>query len=235
VLAVDRSSVRYGPRTAEDPAVRARLRELAAERRRFGYRRLHWLLGREGIVMNHKKLRRLYREECLQVRRRSGRKRALGTRAPLALPDGPDQRWSLDFATDAFADGRRFRILVVVDDFTRECVALVADTSLSGARVARELDRHRASQPAGHDRLRQRHRAYQHGDPAMVPGPPDRLALYRAGHAAGKCLRRELHRQAQGRVPSVVGVWASSSIDPSLGMGSGFCPRSLSPHDGHRR
>jgi putative transposase len=139
-LAVDRSSVRYRPRTAEDPAVRARMRALAAERRRFGYRRLHWLLGREGIVMNHKKFRRLYREECLQVRRRSGRKRALGTRASLALPDGPDQRWSLDFASDAFADGRRFRILVVVDDFTRECAALVADTSLSGARVARELD-----------------------------------------------------------------------------------------------
>jgi putative transposase len=140
VLAVDRSSVRYRPRTVDDAAVRARMRELAAERRRFGYRRLHWLIGREGMVMNHKKFRRLYREERLQVRRRSGRKRALGTRAPLALPDRSDQRWSLDFASDAFADGRRFRILVVVDDFTRECVALVADTSLSGARVARELD-----------------------------------------------------------------------------------------------
>lgn len=140
VLAVDRSSVRYRPRTAEDASVRARIHELAAERRRFGYRRLHWLIGREGIVMNHKKFRRLYREERLQVRRRSGRKRALGSRAPLALPDGPDQRWSLDFASDAFADGRRFRILVIVDDFTRECVALVADTSLSGERVARELD-----------------------------------------------------------------------------------------------
>jgi putative transposase len=140
VLTVDRSSVRYQPRAPEDAAVRARMRELAAERRRFGYRRLHWLIGREGIVMNHKKFRRLYREERLQVRRRSGRKRALGTRAPLTLPDGSDQRWSLDFASDAFGDGRRFRILVVVDDFTRECVALVADTSLSGARVARELD-----------------------------------------------------------------------------------------------
>jgi putative transposase len=140
VLAVDRSSVRYRPRAPEDAAVRVRMRELAAERRRFGYRRLHWLLGREGIVMNHKKFRRLYREERLQVRRRSGRKRALGTRAPLALPDRCDQRWSLDFASDAFADSRRFRILVVVDDFTRECVALVADTSLSGARVAREVD-----------------------------------------------------------------------------------------------
>ena len=91
--------------------------------------------------MNHKKLRRLYREERLQVRRRGGRKRALGTRAPLAIPQGANQRWSLDFLSDALADSRRFRILAIVDDFTRECLALVADTSLSGIRVARELDR----------------------------------------------------------------------------------------------
>ena len=90
--------------------------------------------------MNHKKFRRLYREERLQVRRRGGRKRALGTRAPLSIPQGANQRWSLDFLSDAFADGRRFRILAVVDDFTRECLALVADTSLPGLRVTRELD-----------------------------------------------------------------------------------------------
>src|SRR5690348_9337132 len=90
--------------------------------------------------MNHKKLRRLYAEERLQVRRRGGRKRALDTRAPMTLPQGPNQRWSLDFASDALTDGRRFRILIVVDDFTRECLCLIADTSLSGARVARELD-----------------------------------------------------------------------------------------------
>ena len=119
--------------------MRTRLRELAAERRRFGWRRLKLLLEREGIRMNHKKLRRLYAEERLQVRRRGGRKRALGTRAPMALPQGSNQRWSLDFAADTLTDGRRFRILVVLDDFTRECLALIADTSLSGARVAREL------------------------------------------------------------------------------------------------
>ena len=95
-------------------------------------------LRREGI--NHKKLRRLYREERLQVRRRGGRKRALGTRAPMTLPQGPNQRWSLDFLSDAFADGRRFRILAIVDDFTRECLALVPDTSLPALRVVRELD-----------------------------------------------------------------------------------------------
>jgi putative transposase len=140
VLGTDRSSVRYRSIRDDDAAIRGRLRELAAERRRFGYRRLHVLLGREGVVVNHKKLRRLYREERLQVRRRGGRKRALGTRRPMALPQGPNQRWSLDFVSDALACGRRFRILAVVDDFTRECLALVADTSLSGRRVARELD-----------------------------------------------------------------------------------------------
>src|SRR5579863_3519284 len=139
-LGADRTSVRYRSSRPDDAAARTRLRELAAVRRRFGYRRLHILLTREGIVMNHKKLRRLYREERLQVRRRGGRKRALGTRAPMALPQGPNQRWSLDFVSDAFADGRRFRILAIVDDFTRECLALVPDTSLPGLRVARELD-----------------------------------------------------------------------------------------------
>lgn len=140
VIGADRSSVRYHSRRPDDDAIRVRLRELAAVRRRFGYRRLHILLRREGLPMNHKKLRRLYAEERLQVRRRSGRKRALGTRAPLTAPQGPNQRWSLDFLGDALSDGRRIRILAVVDDFTRECLRLVADTSLSGLRVARELD-----------------------------------------------------------------------------------------------
>lgn len=139
-LGADRTSVRYRSGRADDAAVRARLRELAAIRRRFGYRRLLVLMRREGLIMNHKKFRRLYREERLQVRRRGGRKRALGTRAPLSIPQGANQRWSLDFLSDAFADGRRFRILAVVDDFTRECLALVADTSLPGLRVTRELD-----------------------------------------------------------------------------------------------
>jgi len=102
---------------------------MAAERRRFGYRRLGILLARKGTRLNHKK-----------VRRRGGRKRAVGTRTPMVLPQAPNQRWSLDFVSDALADGRRFRILAVVDDFSRECLALVADTSLSGVRVARELD-----------------------------------------------------------------------------------------------
>jgi putative transposase len=143
--------MRYRGRRPDDGAVRTRLRELAASRRRFGYRRLQILLQREGTHMNHKRLRRLYAEERLQVRRRGGRKRALGTRVPMTIPQGPNQRWSLDFVSDALGDGRRFRILTVVDDYSRECLCLVTDTSLSGMRVARELDLviARRGRPAG--------------------------------------------------------------------------------------
>jgi putative transposase len=139
VVGVSRRVVRYRSTKPDDAPLRRRLQELAGERRRFGYRRLGYLLAREGVTPNHKKLLRLYREEGLWVRRRGGRKRALGPRAPMALPDGPNQRWSLDFVSDSLVCGRRFRILCVVDDFSRECLTLVADTSLSGARVAREL------------------------------------------------------------------------------------------------
>lgn len=140
IVGVSRRVVRYRSCRPDDAPIRMRLRELAAERRRFGFRRLGILLAGEGMAMNRKKLLRLYRKEKLAVRRRTGRERPLGTRAPMALPLGPNQRWSLDFVSDAFTDGRRFRVLAVVDDFTRECLALVPDTSLSGARVAREMD-----------------------------------------------------------------------------------------------
>ena len=140
LIGIAPKAYRYVPVRGDDGEFRERLRRLAAKRRRFGYRRLHILLRREGIELNHKKLFRIYREERLTVRRRGGRKRALGTRAPMALPQGPDQRWSLDFVSDVLADGRRFRVLVIVDDFTRECLALIVDTSISGRRVARELD-----------------------------------------------------------------------------------------------
>jgi len=140
VISADRSSIRYRARRPDDAQLRSRLRQLAQQRRRFGYRRLHVLLKREGCEVNRKRIQRLYVEEELQVRRRGGRKRALGTRVPMAVPDRPNARWSLDFAHDQMTDGRRFRILAVVDDCTRECLALVPDTSISGMRVARELD-----------------------------------------------------------------------------------------------
>lgn len=139
VLEVDRSSIRYQSTRSDDAELRKAMKKVAAERRRFGYRRIHVMLERQGIIMNQKKLRRLYREEKLQVRKRGGRKRALGTRRPMLLPNCPNERWSLDFVSDAFTDGRRFRVLAVVDDYSRECLALIADTSLSGLRVTREL------------------------------------------------------------------------------------------------
>jgi len=139
VIGCCRMTMRYEVVRQDDPVLRERLKELAKVRRRFGYRRLHVFLRREGHEVNHKRLFRIYREEQLHVRRRGGRKRAMGTRAPMVLPLMPNQRWSLDFVSDQLTDGRRFRILTVVDDFSRECLALIADTSLSGARVAREL------------------------------------------------------------------------------------------------
>jgi len=140
-IGCSRMTVRYQSTRPDDTDLRERMIVLARERRRFGYRRLHVLLRREGYEVNHKKLFRLYREEKLTVRRRGGRKRAIGTRSPMLLPLAPNERWSLDFVSDQFTDGRRFRILTIVDDCTRECLALLADTSLSGARVTRELDR----------------------------------------------------------------------------------------------
>ena len=140
VVGCCRMTIRYASVRPDDAVLRDRMKAIAHERRRFGYRRIHVLLKREGVSVNHKRLFRLYKEERLIVRRRGGRKRAMGTRAPISLPLQPNDRWSLDFVSDQFLDGRRFRILTVVDDCTRECLALVADTSLSGIRVARELD-----------------------------------------------------------------------------------------------
>ena len=131
--------MRYRSCRADDGDLRSRLHELAQQRRRFGYRRLHILLRRDGITINRKKTQRLYREEGLTVRRRKGRKRAVGARAPAPVLALPNQRWSLDFVHDQMATGRRFRILNIVGDVTRECLRAVLDTSISGRRVVREL------------------------------------------------------------------------------------------------
>lgn len=117
------------------------MRRVAAERRRFGYKRIAVMLRREGFVCNIKKIYRIYKEENLMVKRRKGRKRALGTRLSLPKPDSINQVWSLDFMSDALSDGRRFRVLGVMDQCSRECLTLLADTSIGGMRVDRELDR----------------------------------------------------------------------------------------------
>ena len=195
LVGMEPKTFRYASRRPDDTEIRQRLRTLAAERRRFGYRRLHILLAREGIALNHKRLFQLYRQEKLGVRKRGGRKRALGTRSPMILPEATNQRWSLDFVSDALNNGRRFRVLAVVDDFTRECLALVIDTSLSGLRAGRELDRITGlrARPATITQ-RQRHRADVARDPALARRAWRAVALHRARQAAAERVRGELQR-----------------------------------------
>jgi len=139
IVGADRTMVRYQSRRPADIELRARLRELANERRRFGYRRLFVLLRREGVSSGINRIHRLYREEGLAVRKRRTRRKASGIRVPILVEARPNARWSLDFVSDQFAHGRRFRILNIVDDVTKECLGSIADTSISGRRVAREL------------------------------------------------------------------------------------------------
>ena len=142
LVGLGRSTWQYRPRPrADETTLRQRLRELAEQRRRFGAPRLHVLLRREGWIVNHKRTERLYRAEGLALRRRRHRKRAAGVRVTLPAATQPNERWSMDFLHDRLADGRRFRVLTMVDDYSRECPALVADTSLPGVRVVEVLDR----------------------------------------------------------------------------------------------
>lgn len=142
LIGISRNTLRYISTGGEkDKVLRERMRRLAEERRRFGCPRLHVLLKREGLVINPKRTERIYAEEGLSLKARRRKKRAAAVRIELPKPDKPDQRWSMDFMLDQLADGRRFRVLTLVDDFTRECLALEADTSIGGKRVARVLDR----------------------------------------------------------------------------------------------
>jgi putative transposase len=137
-----RSTIRYRHRPRDDDAaLRARLRDLAAHRPRFGYRRLHVLLRREGIILNHKRVERLYREEGLAVRLRRRKSLTPIRRGRPAPPQRANEQWALDFLQDALASGRQLRVLSVIDVFTREALALEVDTSLPGRRVVRVLDR----------------------------------------------------------------------------------------------
>lgn len=141
LVGLDRATARYRRRTrGDEAALRQRLRELAGERPRFGYRRLHVLLRREGIVVNHKRVARLYRDEGLAVRRRQRKRVARAGRGRPAEPTRPNQQWGLDFLSDALASGRRIRVLGVLDLFTREALAIEVDVSLPGGRVVAVLE-----------------------------------------------------------------------------------------------
>jgi putative transposase len=166
LVGIGRSTLRYRSRArANEPSLRQRLRELAAARPRFGYRRLHVLLRREGVIVNHKRVERLYREEGLAVRRRRRKRVARDGRGRATLPARPNQQWGIDFVSDTLAWGRRIRLFTVVDVFTREVLAIEVDTSLPGGRVVRVLERL-----------------------AVERGAPDEIVLDNGPELAGKAL-----------------------------------------------
>ena len=134
---ISRSVLRYEKQRATDDKVRARLQELATERPRFGYRRLGVLLRREGLVVNHKRLFRIYTEERLTMRRRRRKQAARLPREAVPSPIQPNERWSMDFVSDTLANGRTIRALTIVDNHSRLCPAIEVDSSLTGARVTR--------------------------------------------------------------------------------------------------
>ena len=166
LVGIGRSTLRYCSRQRTDESrLRLRLRELAAVRPRFGYRRLHVLLRREGVIVNHKRVERLYREEGLAVRRRRRKRVARDGRGRATLPARPNQQWGIDFVSDTLAWGRRIRLFTVVDVFTREVLAIEVDTSLPGGRVVRVLERL-----------------------AVERGAPDEIVLDNGPELAGKAL-----------------------------------------------
>jgi putative transposase len=140
---VDLSRTAYGylPHREDDTMLRDRLRELAGQRKRFGSPRLHIMLQKENLVMNHKRMERIYREEGLALRRKRHRKGAAGVRMVIPTPERSNQKWSMDFVADSIVNGQRFRALAIVDDYSREYPAIEVDTSLDGARVVGVLER----------------------------------------------------------------------------------------------
>ena len=141
LLGLGRSTHRYRARKGRDAALRRRLKELAARRMRFGYRRLRAMLLREGMPANHKRVYRLYREEGLAMRMRQRRRIRWSGAIVKPAASQPNERWSMDFVTDCVSSGKVIRMLTIVDDCTRECPAIEVDTSLGGLRVRRVLDR----------------------------------------------------------------------------------------------
>ena len=136
-----RSTYQYQLRPNGDEAVKKRIKELADQRKRFGCPRIHFLLRREGVVINHKRTERLYREMGVKLPRKRGRKRSTMLRVALPMPTGPNEQWAMDFVSDRLYNGRRIRVLTVIDKYNRENLALETDSSLSGDRVCRVLNR----------------------------------------------------------------------------------------------
>lgn len=141
LIGISRSLYRYESTRPRDEELSKRLTELAGQKRRYGYRRLHVLLCREGWLINHKRTYRVYHDAGLMVRRRKRKQIAGVERQPKVMALAPNQSWSMDFVSDGFIDGRRLRCLNIVDDFTKQCLAIEVDTSLPGRRVVTVLER----------------------------------------------------------------------------------------------
>lgn len=141
MVGLPRSSYDYKPVKKDDNEIRERIKELAYQRKRFSCPRIHLLLRREGLLINHKRTERIYREEGLSLRKRKRRKTTAVARVELPSATRPNERWSIDFVTDSIVTGRRFRALVIVDDYSRECPVIEVDTSMGGRRGVQVLDR----------------------------------------------------------------------------------------------
>ncbi len=192
------SSYRYQSRRSDEP-LRTWLVELAREKPRFGYRRLHVLLGRSGEHVNHKRVHRVYREAGLMIRRKK-RKHCVRVGKPLLVRTAANQEWALDFLHDAVACGRAIRVLSVVDAYTRECLALEVETSFASRRVTRVLDAIVSERGQPQAILRQRAGTDQPAFSGVVRGTADRASTYSAGKADAERAGREFSRTAAGRV-----------------------------------
>ena len=202
------SSYRYQSRRS-DAGLRARLVELAREKPRWGYRRLHALLERRGEAVNHKRVHRVYREAGLGIRRKTRKRLQRSGPAPRVLT-GRNQEWALDFVHDTVESGRAIRVLSVVDVYTRECLALEVDTSFASRRVTRVLEANRGGTgSAGSDSLRQRPGTDQSSFSGVVCGAEDRDAAHPAGTADAERARGEFSRQTTGRMFASELVWES--------------------------
>jgi putative transposase len=187
------ASYRYRSQRTDEP-LRTQLVELAREKPRYGYRRLHVLLGRAGEQVNHKRVHRVYREAGLMIRRKK-RKHCVREGKPLVARTSANQEWALDFVHDAVECGRTIRVLSVVDAYTRECLALEVDTSFASRRVTRVLDSIVAETTAG-DPLRQRAGADEPAFSGVVRGTKDRVVAHSAGQANAERARGKFSRAA---------------------------------------
>ena len=201
LVGLARSVARYQPRRRDDAELRARLRELAGRHRRFGYLRLHELLRWEGLVINRKRTYRLYKAENLTVRRGRRHRPPERERLRLVVPERRNQRWSMDFASDALWTGRRIRCLCIVDDATRESPALLPDFSIGGAGRASARRARVPPRPAGGDRHGQRAGSHRPGALRLVGTYRGAAALHPTRQADPERARRELHRPVSGRGP----------------------------------